>query len=82
MAAHRVGRLDLGEVSVRIAVAAPHREECYEASRFIIEELKSRVPIWKHEMYADGSARWVGSPTDDAAPEPLSPEVRTSEDAP
>lgn len=61
VAAHRFGPLELGDVSVRITVAAPHRAACYEASRFIIEELKVRVPIWKHEEYTDGSARWVGA---------------------
>jgi len=57
--AHRVGALDLGEVSVAIAVATPHRAEAYEASRYIIEEIKKRVPIWKHEHYTDGDSAWV-----------------------
>jgi MoaE-MoaD fusion protein len=52
---HRVGVVGLGEVSVVIAVAAPHRGACYEASRYGIEALKSRVPIWKKERYEDGS---------------------------
>jgi molybdopterin synthase catalytic subunit len=56
---HRVGRLALGEASVAIAVAHPHRAEAYEASRFIIEELKRRVPIWKREEYVDGTREWV-----------------------
>ena len=56
---HRVGRLALGEASVVIAVAHPHRAEAYEASRFIIEELKRRVPIWKREEYVDGTREWV-----------------------
>ena len=56
---HRVGRLGLGEPSVVIAVAHPHRAEAYEASRFIIEELKRRVPIWKREEYVDGTREWV-----------------------
>jgi molybdopterin synthase catalytic subunit len=80
--AHRVGPLEIGALSVRIMIAAPHRAECYEASRFVIEELKVRVPIWKHEVYADGSARWVGAAPADAAPEPLSPGNRASEDTP
>ena len=63
VAAHRFGPLELGDVSVRITVAAPHRAACYEVSRFIIEELKVRVPIWKREEYTDGSARWVGATT-------------------
>ena len=56
---HRVGRLDLGEASVVIAVAHPHRAMAYDASRFIIEELKRRVPIWKREEYVDGTRAWV-----------------------
>ena len=56
---HRLGRLDVGEASVVIAVAHPHRAEAYNASRFVIEELKRRVPIWKREAYADGTREWV-----------------------
>jgi molybdopterin synthase catalytic subunit len=56
---HRIGRLGLGEVSVAIAVAHPRRVEAYEASRFMIEELKRRVPIWKREEYVDGTREWV-----------------------
>lgn len=59
-AVHRVGRLEIGEASVAIAVASPHRAESYEASRYIIEELKRRVPIWKREGYMDGRAEWLG----------------------
>lgn len=56
---HRVGHLALGEASVAIAVAHPHRAAAYDASRFVIEELKRRVPIWKREEYADGTREWV-----------------------
>ena len=56
---HRVGRLAIGEASVAIAVAAPHRGEAYEASRYVIEELKKRVPVWKREGYVDGESEWV-----------------------
>ena len=56
---HRVGRLELGDASVVIAVAHAHRAEAYDASRFIIEELKRRVPIWKREEYVDGTREWV-----------------------
>jgi molybdopterin synthase catalytic subunit len=56
---HRIGRLDLGEASVVIAVAHPHRAEAYDASRYIIEQIKHRVPIWKREEYADGTREWV-----------------------
>jgi molybdopterin converting factor subunit 1 len=56
---HRVGRLGIGEASVVIAVAAPHRAEAFEACRFAIDRLKETVPIWKKEVFADGS-QWVG----------------------
>ena len=56
---HRVGRLEVGEASVAIAVASPHRAEAYEASRYVIEELKRRVPVWKREGYVDGDSEWV-----------------------
>jgi molybdopterin synthase catalytic subunit len=58
---HRVGSLTLGETSVAIAVAHPHRSEAYEASRHVIEELKRRLPIWKREHYVDGRAEWVAN---------------------
>jgi molybdopterin synthase catalytic subunit len=57
---HRVGRLEIGDASVGIAVASPHRADAYEASRYIIEELKRRVPIWKREGYVEGEDRWLG----------------------
>jgi molybdopterin synthase catalytic subunit len=56
---HRVGELAVGDVSVAIAVAAPHRAPAYQASRYVIEEIKKRLPVWKHERYADGEARWL-----------------------
>ncbi len=56
--AHRLGLLDVGEESVVIAVASPHRAEGFDALRFAIEEIKSRVPIWKKELYPDGHA-WI-----------------------
>lgn len=58
---HRVGTLELGEASVAIAVAHPHRGAAYEASRYVIEQLKRRVPIWKLEHYVDGTRQWVGA---------------------
>lgn len=57
--AHRVGQLDIGEASVAIVVAAPHRDAAYKASREVIERLKVEVPIWKREHYADGGADWL-----------------------
>jgi molybdopterin synthase catalytic subunit len=62
---HRIGTLELGDASVVIAVAHPHRAEAYEASRYIIEELKKRLPIWKKEHYVDGRSEWVQSQTAD-----------------
>jgi molybdopterin synthase catalytic subunit len=58
---HRVGRVALGEPSVVIAAAAPHRAAAFDAARYGIEELKARAPIWKAEHYADGSI-WIGAP--------------------
>ncbi|HVZ76687.1 MAG TPA: molybdenum cofactor biosynthesis protein MoaE [Gemmatimonadaceae bacterium] len=56
---HRIGTLGLGEASVVIAVGHPRRGAAYEASRYVIEQLKQRVPIWKREHYADGTREWV-----------------------
>jgi molybdopterin synthase catalytic subunit len=56
---HRIGELGLGDASVVIAVAHAHRALAYDASRFVIEELKRRVPIWKREQYVDGTREWV-----------------------
>ena len=56
---HRLGELAVEEVSVAIAVGHEHRDAAYSASRFVIEELKRRVPIWKREHYADGAREWV-----------------------
>ena len=56
---HRVGRVAVGEASVIIAVACPHRAEAFEACRFMIDELKRVAAIWKREVWADGSATWV-----------------------
>lgn len=58
---HRIGTLRLGEASVAIAVAHPHRGQAYDASRYIIEELKKRLPIWKREHYVDGRSDWVNA---------------------
>jgi molybdopterin synthase catalytic subunit len=55
---HRFGRVELTEASIFIAVASPHRAQAYEASRFIIDTIKSTVPIWKKEVYSDGTC-WV-----------------------
>jgi molybdopterin synthase catalytic subunit len=56
---HRIGELAVGEVSVAIAVSTPHRAEAFEACRYVIEELKQRLTVWKQERYAAGDARWL-----------------------
>ena len=58
---HRLGRLEIGEASVAVAAASPHRAEAFAACRFAIDTLKARVPIWKKEFYADG-ASWLEGP--------------------
>lgn len=55
---HRTGRLEIGESSVVIAVSAPHRAEAFDACRFLIDQLKTSVPIWKKEFYDDGES-WI-----------------------
>jgi molybdopterin synthase catalytic subunit len=56
---HRVGELAVGDVSVAIAVSSPHREESFDAARYIIEQIKQRLPVWKHEHYIDGMTQWL-----------------------
>jgi molybdopterin synthase catalytic subunit len=56
---HRLGELAVEDISVAIAVGHPHRDAAYALSRWVIEELKRRVPIWKREHYADGTRDWV-----------------------
>jgi molybdopterin synthase catalytic subunit len=58
---HRLGELGVGECSVAIAVGHPHRGRAFEAARYVIEELKQRVPIWKREHYVDGTREWVAA---------------------
>lgn len=56
---HRLGRLELGDVSVAVAVSTPHRQQAFEAGKFLIDRLKEIVPIWKKENWADGTTEWV-----------------------
>ena len=56
---HRVGRLELGEMAVWVGVSAGHRGAAFDACRWIIDEVKTRVPIWKQEHYAPGDAQWL-----------------------
>ena len=59
MLQHRLGLIPVGEASIAIAAAAPHRDEAFAACRYVIEEVKKRLPTWKKELHADGSATWV-----------------------
>lgn len=61
-AVHRVGRLEIGDAAVVVATATAHRAEAFDASRALIDELKATVPIWKHQLFEDGSDEWVGTP--------------------
>ena len=61
-ALHRVGRLEIGEVAVAVAAAAAHRGQAFDAAEDLIDDLKQTVPIWKHQVFADGSEEWVGLP--------------------
>ncbi len=56
---HRLGRVDLGESSVAIAVSSPHRREAFDAGQWLIDTLKTDVPIWKRETWTDGTSEWV-----------------------
>lgn len=56
---HRVGELAVGDIAVWVGVSAAHRAATFDACRFVIDEVKRRVPIWKHERYADGDADWL-----------------------
>ena len=60
-AVHRVGDLAVGDLAVVVGVACPHRAEAFAACHRLIDELKVTVPIWKHQLFADGTDEWVGS---------------------
>ncbi|MET7638360.1 molybdenum cofactor biosynthesis protein MoaE [Streptomyces sp. NPDC005438] len=60
-AVHRVGELRVGDLAVVVAVSCPHRAEAFAASRRLIDDLKERVPIWKHQTFEDGTQEWVGA---------------------
>ena len=55
-------RLRIGEAAVIVAASAAHRGQAYDASRAMIDRLKATVPIWKHQLFADGREEWVGTP--------------------
>ncbi len=64
---HRIGRVEVGQASIAIAVSSAHRSQAFEACRFIIDTIKKSVPIWKREFYSDGE-RWVGMQGDSLTP--------------
>lgn len=61
-AVHRVGDLVVGDLAVVVAVSSRHRAEAFDACRDLIDTLKSTVPIWKNQVFADGTSEWVGLP--------------------
>jgi molybdopterin synthase catalytic subunit len=61
-AVHRVGDLAVGDIAVVVAAACAHRGEAFDAARALIDELKETIPIWKHQVFSDGSDEWVGVP--------------------
>lgn len=60
---HRTGALQIGDLAVWVGVASAHRGAAFDACRYLIDEVKARVPVWKKEHYADGSARWINCAT-------------------
>jgi molybdopterin synthase catalytic subunit len=61
-AIHRVGDLAVGDLAVVVAVSCAHRDQAFAAARMLIDDLKSTVPIWKHQTFGDGTDEWVGLP--------------------
>ena len=61
--AHRVGKLGIGDISLVVAIASPHRKDAFEASQYAMDRIKTIVPIWKKEVF-EGGETWVGSPVD------------------
>lgn len=59
--AHRVGRLEIGDSALVCAVAAPHRKQAFVACDELVDTVKQRVPIWKHQLFEDGESEWVGA---------------------
>jgi len=63
VSAHRIGSLRVGDLAVWIGVVAQHRSAAFDACRYVIDELKARLPIWKRERYADGTSEWINCAT-------------------
>lgn len=61
---HRIGRLEIGDTAVLIVVAAPHRHEAFTAAEYMMDRIKQIAPIWKKEIWADGTSEWVGNETE------------------
>lgn len=61
-AVHRTGHLEIGDLAVLVAASAKHRGQAYDASRALIDRLKQRVPVWKHQVFAEGDDEWVNAP--------------------
>ena len=59
LSVHRVGKLDIGDTAVWVGVSAEHRDAAFNACRYIIDEIKTRIPIWKKETYVDGDSGWL-----------------------
>jgi molybdopterin synthase catalytic subunit len=70
---HRLGTLAIGDVAVAVVAASAHRAPAFDACRYVIEELKRRVPVWKKEFYADGSIVWVDPTAASATHPPAQP---------
>jgi molybdopterin synthase catalytic subunit len=70
-ARHRTGYLAVGDVSVAVAASSPNRAPAFDACRYVVEELKRRLPIWKREHYADGRRAWVDGRVGRGAPAPV-----------
>ena len=68
MMVHRLGHMELGDISVAVAVSCPHRHQAFEACRYAIDRLKELVPIWKKENWADGTTEWVHPGAETQAP--------------
>jgi molybdopterin synthase catalytic subunit len=59
---HRVGHLEVGDIAVVVAVSAAHRAEALAGCRELIDAVKAKAPIWKHQIFVDGADEWVGTP--------------------
>ena len=60
-ASHRIGTLDIGDAALVVAVAADHRRAAFDTCADLVDAVKARLPVWKHQVFADGSDEWVGS---------------------